>query len=52
MKQEYQEVVLLRYIEDLSVREIAHILDKSAVNVRVTLHRAMKTLRRLLGERS
>lgn len=50
LKREYQEIILLKYIEDLSIREIAEILDKSAVNARVTLHRAMRVLRKLLAE--
>ena len=48
MKQEYQEVLLLRFVEDLSTSEISVILDKSNTNVRVTLHRATKKLKELL----
>ncbi|MFH1947153.1 MAG: RNA polymerase sigma factor [Candidatus Magasanikbacteria bacterium] len=50
MKQEYQEVVLLKYIEELSTAEIAKILDKTKTSVRVTLHRATKKLQEMLGE--
>ena len=49
LKQEYQEVVLLRYVEEMSISEIAEILSKSTLNVRVTLHRAGKKLRELVG---
>ncbi len=45
MKEEYREVVQLRYIDELSIGEIAEILGKNKGNVRVTLHRASKTLR-------
>lgn len=38
-------------LEDLSMREIAEVLDISEVNVRVKLHRIRKTLRNML-ERS
>ncbi|MEK7623600.1 MAG: sigma-70 family RNA polymerase sigma factor [Patescibacteria group bacterium] len=48
LKQEYQEVILFKYIEDLSVTEIARMTGKSAIGVRVTLHRALKKLRELL----
>ena len=48
LKQEYQEVILLKYIEELSIREIGEILKKKPVNVRVTLHRAMRVLKKLL----
>jgi RNA polymerase sigma-70 factor (ECF subfamily) len=39
----------LRYAEDLSTREIARVLGKSPVMVRVTLLRARKALRRRLA---
>ncbi len=48
MKQEYQEVILLRYIEELSIKEIAQIIKKSPVNVRVTLHRATNILKKAM----
>jgi RNA polymerase sigma-70 factor (ECF subfamily) len=48
MKREYQEVILFKYIEELSTSEIAEILQKNTTNVRVTLHRAMKILKKLL----
>jgi len=42
---EVREIVVLKYIEGMSVREIANVVDKSAVNIRVILHRAMKELK-------
>ncbi len=51
MKKEYQEVIVFKYIEELSAAEIANILQKSQTNVRVTLHRAMKVLKSLLDEK-
>ncbi len=48
LKQEYQEVVLLRYIEELSIKEIAQIVKKSPINVRVTLHRATNILKKTM----
>lgn len=50
LKQEYQEVILLKYIEELSVKEISAILKKTPVNVRVTLHRAMTILKKILQQ--
>ena len=50
MKLEYQEAVLLHYIEELSAGEVARILGKSQINIRVTLHRALKKLKELLEE--
>ena len=45
LKDEYRELVILRYIEGLSTGEIARILDKRKGAVRVTLHRALAALR-------
>ena len=50
MKQEYQEVILHRFVEELTTSEISSILDKSKTNVRVTLHRATKKLQELLEQ--
>ena len=47
LKQDYQEIILLRYIDELSIKEIAIIIGKSSTNVRVLLHRAIKKLQEL-----
>ena len=48
MKEEYRDVLMLRYVEDLSISEIAEIVGKTQIHVRVTLHRAAKTLKTIL----
>lgn len=48
LKQEYQEIILLRFIEELSIAEIAQVVDKKKTAVRVMLHRAMKKLKELV----
>lgn len=48
MKSEYKEVLMLKYIEELSTKEIATVLGKKQTNVRVLLHRATKTLQDLI----
>lgn len=50
LKDEYREVVILRFIEEMNVSETAKILGKSKGAVRVLLHRALKTLREILTE--
>lgn len=45
LKSEYQEVLLLRYVEDMSVEDIAQVMDKDKNNIRVTLHRALSKLK-------
>lgn len=50
MKQEYQEVLTLKYVDELDISEIAEITGKGNVAVRVTLHRALKKLKEFLGK--
>jgi len=45
LKDEYREVLILRYIEDYPVADVAKIMDKSRGAIRVTLHRALQALR-------
>lgn len=52
LKDEYREVLTLRFIDELSVGEIAEILNKSQVGARVLLHRALKTLKKVMEEKS
>jgi RNA polymerase sigma-70 factor (ECF subfamily) len=49
LKPEQQQVVVMRFVEDLSHAEIAAGLGKSEANVRVVLFRALGELRRLLA---
>ncbi|HEY7043118.1 MAG TPA: sigma-70 family RNA polymerase sigma factor [Nocardioidaceae bacterium] len=46
----HRAVVALFYFEDLSVAEIARVLDKSEGSVKVALHRARRSLAAMLGE--
>ncbi|TAN33088.1 RNA polymerase sigma factor [Patescibacteria group bacterium] len=50
LKQEYREAVTLRYVDGLEIAEIAEILGKGKIAVRVTLHRGIKKLKELLEE--
>ena len=45
IKGDYQEVIILRHIEEFSFKEIADILGKTEGSVRVLSHRALKALR-------
>ncbi len=51
LKEDYQDVLTLRLIEELSFGDIALILEKTTGHVRVIYHRAMKALDRETGER-
>ncbi len=46
--EEQQEVIIWRYLDGLSTKEIAEILDKPEGTIRVILHRALATLREKL----
>lgn len=49
LKDDYQSVVVWRYLDDLSIPEIAKMLQKSEGATRVTLHRALKELKKHLS---
>ncbi len=44
LKEEYRDVIILRFINELSVSEIARVLGKTSGNVRVLIHRALQSL--------
>ena len=46
----YQDVIVLRYYNDLTYGEIAEVLDISISSVKVRLFRAKKMLKTMLGE--
>ena len=47
LKPEYQEVLIMRYVEDLDHKEIASALNKSEGAVRLIQHRAINILKEL-----
>jgi len=51
IKDDYREVIVWHYIDDLKIPEIAKIIDKSEGAVRVMLHRALGSLRRTLDNK-
>jgi len=48
LKHSYREVIQLRYINELSISEMSEILGKKKTNVRVTLYRALKLLKKVM----
>jgi len=50
LKEEYREVIIMRFVNDLSLEEIADITEKKRGNVRVLLHRALNSLKSLVEE--
>lgn len=51
MKQNYQEVILLRFMDDLTIGEIAEVIGKNNINTRVLLHRALKLLQSIVHKK-
>lgn len=45
IKESSREIIIMKYVSELSIKEIAEVLNKSRGAVRVMLHRAMKELR-------
>lgn len=50
LKEEYREIIILRFVNQLELSEIAKILKKSKGNVRVILHRALGSLRKIVKD--
>lgn len=50
LKPDQQQVITMRFLEDLDTQDIAAALGKTEVNVRVIQHRALEQLRRMLDQ--
>ena len=50
LRDDYKEILLMRYVEDLTIAEIADILDKSPGAVKVMTHRAIKKLKEIYDD--
>lgn len=48
LPENYKEVIILRFIEELSIKETAELMQKSSVCIRVLQHRAMRQLKKLI----
>lgn len=49
LKPDYADVVMLRFVEDVSLRDTANALKKSEGAIKIMQHRAIKELRKTLG---
>jgi RNA polymerase sigma-70 factor (ECF subfamily) len=50
LKPDYQDVVILRFVEELSVKEVAFALGRSEGAVKLLQHRALKQLKKILSD--
>lgn len=48
LKLEYQEIIIMKYVEDMTNKEIALALEKSEGAVKLLHHRAIKAIRQIL----
>ncbi len=49
LNEDYQNAIIWRYLDDLSIKEVSQLLDRSEDATRVLLHRAMKELKTRLS---
>lgn len=52
LKEDYQNVIIWHYLDDLPIAKVAKMMDKTETNTRVLLHRALKTLRDEINKRN
>jgi len=52
LKDEYREVLVMRYLDEMSINEISDVLDKPAGNVRVLIHRALEAIKKHVRQES
>lgn len=48
LREPYREIIALRFFEELSIKEIAEIIDKTEGNTRVFIHKGIKALRAIM----
>ena len=52
LKDDYQNVLIMHYLDDLSIDEISELLGRSNGATRVLIHRALKSLKRALKDKA
>ncbi|MCX6722780.1 MAG: RNA polymerase sigma factor, partial [Candidatus Staskawiczbacteria bacterium] len=50
LDQEYQDIIIWHYLDDMPIADIAKLIDRPAGTVRVMLHRGLKDLKGLVQE--
>jgi len=50
LEPEYQDIIIWHYLDDMTIPEIAKLVDRPAGTVRVMLHRGLKDLKGLVQE--
>ncbi len=52
LKPEYQDVIIMRFVDDVPIKEVAVTMDKSEGAVKLLQHRAIKELKKILQKNS
>ena len=52
LKEDYQNVIIWHYLDDLPIQEVANLLDRTEEATRVLLHRALKALKQSVNFRN
>jgi RNA polymerase sigma-70 factor (ECF subfamily) len=52
LKDDYQNVVIWHYLDGLPIQEVAQLLGKSEKTTRVTLHRALKSIKTQIKQKT
>lgn len=52
LDEKYRDVILLKYVDDLSPKEIAAVVGEKENNVYIRLHRGLQKVRELLNKKS
>ncbi|MGB9598739.1 MAG: RNA polymerase sigma factor [Minisyncoccales bacterium] len=50
LKNDYQDVIIWHYLNDLNFQEISQLMDRSPEATRVLLHRALNNLKKVINE--
>ena len=50
LDQKYKDVIFMRYVEDMSVKEIARVLKNNENTISVRIHRGIERLKKILEE--
>ena len=50
LKKEHHDIIIWHYLEDMTIADIAKLVDKPAGTVRVILHRGLNDLRDIINE--
>lgn len=50
LKEKYQQIIILKYVNDLNNREIARIMNRTEGNLRILKFRALKALKQILKD--